>query len=234
MICHQTGKSSKIARDFHVETTEIKGLDEAPRNLQHPDPRPPTTLGCFNLCGDVTKKAIEVKDVCFVSWVFTISIRNNGFLSLFLVLIWAYVQLTWKMVHVFFYLNKQHGKPGKSCGSMSTPSAKYESSSEPQPLEEPKLDLCPALNHWSQAELIAVKNQNARVFQNLWYCHAKMLPWYEHHPARAIVESLRWSRKTTLATTWTYRTNGTGKKWGDTTPWLLTTVSFLVSYIWWY
>lgn len=50
-----------------------------------------------------------------------------------------------------FSLNKQHGKkPDKSCGRpMSTPSAKYESSSEPQPLEGPKLDLCPVnVRNW--------------------------------------------------------------------------------------
>lgn len=103
MICHQTGKSSKIARDFHVETTEIKGLDEAPRNLQHPDPRPPTTLGCFNLCGDATKNAVEVKDVCFGNLkCLQFQSATAGF-SHSLVLIWAYVHLTWKMVHVFFH-----------------------------------------------------------------------------------------------------------------------------------
>ena len=77
---------------------------------------------------------------------FTISIRNSGFLSQFGSDL-SLCSFDLKDGSCLFSLNKQHGKPGKSCGSMSTPSAKYESSSEPQPLEEPKLDLCPALNH---------------------------------------------------------------------------------------
>lgn len=95
MICHQTGKSLENCQRLPCRKLPNLGLD--------PDLRPLTTLGCFNLCGDATKNAVEVKDVCFGNLkCLQFQSATAGF-SHSLVLIWAYVHLTWKMVHVFFH-----------------------------------------------------------------------------------------------------------------------------------